>query len=287
MPSFSRNGGTGMFDNLKNRLGLGGKDDSYGDYDDYDGYGYEDDYDAYADNFDDFSTYEDNRSNRDDSRYGEVVERDASARRTRRSYTDAASSDLDERRRSSGNYTPLVSIDDIRANTPKLSATAPSTARSGSLVRHEFRSSDYMASGSLEREFIPEGNGVSPASDDASKRSAGYDSLFSSTTVSGKAADNAEEGSVPRASRKITVVAPREYADVERISSALKVGDVVVLDLKSTPSSLSKRALDFSFGVASALDAKVDCIADKVFAITRFAALNDAERSRLHGQGVL
>ena len=53
------------------------------------------------------------------------------------------------------------------------------------------------------------------------------------------------------------------------------------------PKCLSKRILDFSFGVSSALDASVDCVADKVFVISRGAALTDAERMSLRGQGVL
>lgn len=80
---------------------------------------------------------------------------------------------------------------------------------------------------------------------------------------------------------------PASYAEVERIAKALKAGDVVVLALRNTPDNLSKRILDFSFGVSSALDASVDCVADKVFVISRGAALTDAERMSLRGQGVL
>ena len=72
-----------------------------------------------------------------------------------------------------------------------------------------------------------------------------------------------------------------------RMRAALKAGDVVVLALRNTPDNLSKRILDFSFGVSSALDASVDCVADKVFVISRGAALTDAERMSLRGQGVL
>ena len=87
--------------------------------------------------------------------------------------------------------------------------------------------------------------------------------------------------------RSVTVLKPASYAEVERIAKALKAGDVVVLALRNTPDNLSKRILDFSFGVSSALDASVDCVADKVFVISRGAALTDAERMSLRGQGVL
>ena len=61
----------------------------------------------------------------------------------------------------------------------------------------------------------------------------------------------------------------------------------MVLALKETPDALAKRVLDFSFGVSSALDASVDCIADKVFVIARGAALTEAERASLRSQGIL
>ena len=80
---------------------------------------------------------------------------------------------------------------------------------------------------------------------------------------------------------------PVEYAEVESIAKAVKAGDVVVLVLRNTPDSLSKRILDFSFGVSAALDASVECPADKVFAIARGTALSDAEKTNLRNQGVL
>lgn len=88
-------------------------------------------------------------------------------------------------------------------------------------------------------------------------------------------------------SRKLKVIAPSSYAEVESVSKALRAGDVAVLNLVDTDGDLSKRVLDFSFGVASALDARVDCVADKVFVIARGNALSDDEREKLKGQGVL
>ena len=134
-------------------------------------------------------------------------------------------------------------------------------------------------------------------------RSEGLESLFSSTTPA-RDADSAPSASTRSSfdpyeaysgsgttahdpSRSLTVLMPNAYGDVERIAKILKAGDAVVLSLRSTPDQLSKRVLDFSFGVASALDARVECIADKVFSITRDAALTDAERTALRGKGVL
>ena len=74
---------------------------------------------------------------------------------------------------------------------------------------------------------------------------------------------------------------------MENVSRSLKAGDVVVLNLSATDGDLSKRILDFSFGVASALDARVDCIADKVFVIAKGAALSNDETEKLKTMGVL
>ena len=83
------------------------------------------------------------------------------------------------------------------------------------------------------------------------------------------------------------VIAPQAYAEVENVARTLKAGDAVVLSLHDTPNQLAKRILDFSFGVASALDARVDCIADKVFAITRPNALTETEIKTLRAKGVM
>ena len=45
------------------------------------------------------------------------------------------------------------------------------------------------------------------------------------------------------------------------MAKILKAGDVVVLALRNTPDQLAKRILDFSFGVSSALDARVEAVA--------------------------
>ena len=88
-------------------------------------------------------------------------------------------------------------------------------------------------------------------------------------------------------SRTLKVVAPGAYNDAEAVSTALKLGNAVVLNLAATPDALAKRILDFSFGVASALDANVECVGNKVFALTRIDELTEAERSYLRTQGII
>lgn len=92
---------------------------------------------------------------------------------------------------------------------------------------------------------------------------------------------------VQRATRILTVIKPESYADAERIAKILKAGDVAVLSLRSTPDALGKRILDFSFGVACALDARVECVSGHVFALTRGAGLTEGETNRLRDQGLM
>ena len=83
------------------------------------------------------------------------------------------------------------------------------------------------------------------------------------------------------------MIKPVVYGDVERVASSLKAGNVVVLAMRNTPTDLMKRILDFSFGVASALDAAVENPGDKVLAIAQGAGLSEDEKRQLRTQGVL
>lgn len=142
------------------------------------------------------------------------------------------------------------------------------------------------------------------------QRSPGLNSLFETTGQSSRAVSASETGalrdsrSVPseagpvaspvveprvtqRATRILTVIKPESYAEAERIAKILKSGDVAVLSLRNTPEALGKRILDFSFGVACALDARVECVSGHVFALTRGAGLTDGEAARLRDQGLM
>ena len=88
-------------------------------------------------------------------------------------------------------------------------------------------------------------------------------------------------------SREITLLQPVSYDDVASVARSVKKGNIVVLSLRSTDSALSKRVLDFSFGVASALDARIDCVADKTFVMVQGKELSLEEHHRLQKQGIL
>jgi len=84
-----------------------------------------------------------------------------------------------------------------------------------------------------------------------------------------------------RVYRKVEHVVPITYADAEQIALELKKGYVVVLDLRTTRPDLAKRILDFSFGVASALDGQVERFIDRVYLFTLNGAVQDVERAAI------
>ena len=137
---------------------------------------------------------------------------------------------------------------------------------------------------------------VSPykqSSSASASSSAGLDSLFtpsasSSSSVSGLS-DDANAGSAHGTSfaREIVVLKPTSYEDVSSIAQSVRAGKIVVLYLRQTDPALSKRVLDFSFGVASALTAQVDCLAEKTFVVLQGKELTLEEKHNLAKQGVL
>ncbi|MCD8316680.1 MAG: cell division protein SepF [Eggerthellaceae bacterium] len=263
-----------MLDSLRSRFGFHSKSKK----DDYDDEYYDDDYGEYGDSYDsDDYSYEG---------YGDDYAPDSTS-----SYSSSTSSS------SRSNYPKLVSIEDVRANI----AVPSSLNRDPLPPRHvtTASSSRTMVDSSLPPQMTPEGTAAEAAAA-SRKYTSGYDALFSSTTETPRQnyessySDSADSSSRSAKSsdystvtRKLVVVQPQTYNDAESVTKNLKLGNAVILSVKSVPSDLSKRLLDFSFGAASALDASVECIGDKIFAITRYKELSQSERDNLKKQGVI
>lgn len=277
--------GKRMLGDLKSKLGFGAKNQDP-EYDEY----YDDGYEEYADDYDDYA------DSPEDDYYEDY------APRSNRSASYASDS---YRATPRGRATSprLVSMDDVRASTriPASLERDPLPARA---TRSSFDAGRTMVDSSLPPQMTPEGTAAEAAAA-SRRRSEGLDSLFSSTTEA-PAPTPRQAATTQRtsaydpyevysgshsagysASRGLKVIKPMSYAEVEGVARALKAGDAVVLGLGNTPDALSKRILDFSFGVASALDANVDAVANKVFVITKGGELTDAERMTLRNQGVL
>lgn len=283
--------GKRMFGDLKSKLGFGSKNQEP-EYDDY----YDDAYDDYAD---DYAGYDDYAEDDFEDGY------ESYAPRAEQTASHASSDPYRVTSRNRSTSPRLVSIEDVRANA-RASATydrdaAPSRQYSAS--RPSFDNGRTMVDSSLPPQMTPEGTAAAAAAA-TRRRSEGLDSLFTPTTEAAEPVQPAAaaasrpfrdpyesySGSASagyNVSRGVKVIKPASYADVEGVARALKAGDVVVLALGNTPEALSKRILDFSFGVASALDASVDAIANKVFAITKGNELTEVERATLRSQGVL
>lgn len=273
----------GMLDDLKSRLGFNKDDDRYDDYDDYDDRYDNGDYDEYS-GYDDYA---------DNGKVGGF--RSASPYAPRFKRDDISSS--------------LVSFDDVKLSTPlpdrltrdPLEPVAESYAQRTS-ARAAAESASYASARSAASyataSTAGSGAGYTGAAQIGEVPSTSVQPSYSAPAPSTSSAQGAGaydpyeaySSATPSAHapvRSLAVIKPVAYGDVERVARAVKSGDVVVLAMRNTPDELSKRILDFSFGVASALDANVECPAEKVFAIARGNALTESEKTDLRNQGVL
>ncbi len=195
----------------------------------------------------------------------------------------------------------LVSSNDIRATTSAygvydagatqaLPSYTPSAAASDPA-----RPSSSEVAESLSTPASGYGDFVSPykrseSASGSSISSPGLDSLFTPSTGSFAAASSEGVSSVAAApkpsAREVVVLKPASYEDVSSVAQNVRAGHIVVLSLRSTDAALSMRVLDFAFGVASALNAKVECVAEKNFAIYQGKELTLEESHSLAKQGV-
>jgi len=264
----------GIWDNLKDRLGIGGRAAGYdqGDFgDDYE-------YDAYHDSY--------------------------PAAYIEDSYYDEGELPYDEH---ATTHAPLINMTDIRSQPVTLSRGAGSREdRIAKPIVRERRAAtvsgladedseafrDSLARSSqnslvqLHTERIQlEANAVPEFSVPDSSRNRRSNSLSEPLTAAERYNSGLSRGNagavIPRKPRQIEVLRPQSYADAEQISISLRHGSAVVLDLTNVRPELAKRILDFSFGVTSAFEGTVDRYADRVYILTRNGILSDVEKSQI------
>lgn len=275
-----------LFGDLKDKLGFGnGRSDRRDDY--YD--------DPYYDDYDDSSSAPTSYDGGYDAdTYGDPYDRLEYTTRSTGASRSMGS-------RSSRYSSPqLVSSGDIHATTSaygvadvsaKPQVQLPSIAKTETEEKESVSkiAEDFSIPASSYTDFVSPYKHTSSA---ASSASAGHDSLFAPSTgsagVSASSSDDAQ-GSAAHSStaREMTVLKPVSYEDVSSVAQAVRAGHIVVLSLRQTDPALSKRVLDFSFGVASALTAQVDCVAEKTFVILQGKELTLEEKHNLAKQGVL
>ncbi len=294
------------FDGIKDRLGFSDQAErssrpgrhagtdrtEQSDYDDYGEYGYDDGYDGPYGQGGDDASYGDAPLEEDD--YGDYGEY---------GYDDgyASASQSSHRTHSVGAMPPLITADDVRAHTqysPSMDAephptraqrlAAQSMASGSEISRSEGLNSLFSSTTPAAR---PSSTAVRPQSSSVSSGSYSHSSSVPapvSSSVKPPVRSPLDDPKViQRPTRILTVLKPEKYDEAERVAKILKAGDVAVLALKNTQPELSKRILDFSFGAASALDARVEFMGDQVFVISRGTALSEDERTRLRNQGVI
>lgn len=216
---------------------------------------------------------------------------------------------------SSIRYPRLVTMEEAAASASNLGVGAEERERAARAVasQHESATSSFAAASSGSASRVEEPQGIkefespyaSPRHDSAEPEhrthqrdvnagvtevlntakpstrephtSSGLNGLFEPTTSAVRSVSSR---------RGTHVVRPLAYRDVSGVAAIVKDGDVAVLDLRSTDAELSSRLLDFSFGVASALDARVERPFDGVFALCTGAGLTADEKAKLHQQGL-
>ena len=314
------NDGKKVWSGLKSKLGLKpkgeadpgydeayygeGYDDAYGDYDEYaaygDGYdpayeeGYDDAYGAYDQGYDAYGSDSRGSSRSRGSSLPRLVSM-SDARASARSglgYQGSSSPRTSSSRGfSTGRavYDASLPYEMTPEGSAAVSARGTRRYEEGFVSPYEAVDAARPVSAGYADEALSRASGSFGASGDIQSRtSASLAALRERIASSGtppKASTTAEPA--PSGPRKLTVVKPIRYGEADRIPAALKKGDAVVLVLKGVSGGLDKRILDFSFGAASALDAEVECVADKVFFIGTGDGLSDGERASLQAQGLL
>lgn len=296
----------GILDNVKHRLGFsdGGAD-------------WEDDYEEYE--RDDPSDEYDEGDRRVSPRRGS--QRDSSGRTTQapsyvRSGNVIPRSNTESSFRSdyrNDDHAPLVSLSDVRSQRsstvsepqrqridripvpqPVRRGTSPvtDTSRESSTPSYDASYKDALANSNvhslpnLQRERARFEDVESRISAPKSGTSQPASSASSSSRDPFSGYTGTPTGSLSPC-RRLEVFRPVAYGEVENVARSLKAGDVVVLSLSLTRPELAKRILDFTFGVASALEGTVDRLADKVFVITRSGAITEDERAQLRSAGII
>lgn len=314
-----------LIGDLKDRFGFGGgkQQQNYDEepyYDDYNEYGYNDDpyavedgYTSQADPYDrlEYTTRSTAAHPYRSSGYASsprlVSNDDIRATTSAYGVSTAATSPTAAFDSSAYSDTELRAGDSVRDSYASSSADdieseqydVPATAYTDfvSPYKDQTRQSSFSSYASTSSSANPSTAASSVA---GASRSAGLDSLFAPSTgqassdsdvqgsgVSATSASSVSASAASNLSREITLLQPIAYDDVASVARSVRLGNIVVLSLRSTDSALAKRVLDFSFGVASALDAKVDCVADKTFVIVQGRDLSLEERHRLQKQGIL
>ena len=86
---------------------------------------------------------------------------------------------------------------------------------------------------------------------------------------------------------RVHVMEPRGFNDAQEVGDRLKAGQPVILNLQGVDRDLQRRLIDFSSGLAYALNGTMSKAADQVFLLTPSnVEVSDEEKERLQARGL-
>jgi cell division inhibitor SepF len=92
---------------------------------------------------------------------------------------------------------------------------------------------------------------------------------------------------MPMAARPVHKIEPRGFNDAQEVGDRLKAGQPVIINLQGRDRDLQRRLIDFSSGLAYALNGTMEKVADQVFLLTPpNVEVSEEERERLQSRGL-
>jgi cell division inhibitor SepF len=92
---------------------------------------------------------------------------------------------------------------------------------------------------------------------------------------------------VPMPATRVHVMEPKGFNDAQEVGDRLKSGQPVILNLQGVERDLQRRLIDFSSGLAYALNGTMAKAADQVFLLTPSnVEVSEEEKERLQARGL-
>jgi cell division inhibitor SepF len=92
---------------------------------------------------------------------------------------------------------------------------------------------------------------------------------------------------VPMPATRVHVMEPKGFNDAQEVGDRLKAGQPVILNLQAVDRDLQRRLIDFSSGLAYALNGTMAKAAEHVFLLTPSnVEVSEEEKERLQARGL-
>ena len=92
---------------------------------------------------------------------------------------------------------------------------------------------------------------------------------------------------IPMPATRVHVMDPKGFNDAQEVGDRLKAGQPVILNLQGVDRDLQRRLIDFSSGLAYALNGTMSKAADQVFLLTPSnVEVSEEEKERLQARGL-